>query len=177
VELVRPQLVCPCQRYPPLDFGRIHCEKYAIFFLSTPLNIKVSLTIRYGYQVPNSVFVVLLFSCRPCDIYKSHLQVALTERKGRSRHNYRSPTVWYVFIFLSSIISFVDCKKSPCDQPPVTLKPRVTLSDLNFSGSWFRASAITTMNKTVVKEHSWNTQPTQRHTVTGGCVCRKLEGS
>jgi hypothetical protein len=26
----------------------------------------------------------------------------------------------------------------------------------------------------LVKEHSWNTQ---RHTVTGGCVCRKLEGS
>jgi hypothetical protein len=118
VELVRPQLVCPCQRYPPLDVGRIHCEKYSIVFISTPLNIKVSITIRYGYQVTYSVFVVLLFSCRQCDIPKSHLQVALTKGKGGSRHNYRSPTMWYVFIFLSIIILFVDCKKKPLRPSP-----------------------------------------------------------
>jgi len=77
VELVRPQLVCPCQRYPPLDIGRIHCEKYAIFFISTPINIKVALTVR-------CVFVVLQFSGRPCDIPKSHLQVVLTKGKGEA---------------------------------------------------------------------------------------------
>ena len=112
-ELVRPQLVCPCQRYPPLDIGRIHCEKYAIVFISIPANIKVALTVRYGHQVAYSIFVVLQFSCRPCDIPKSHLQVVLTKGKERSRHNYRGPTVWYIFIFLSSTILFVHFKKKP----------------------------------------------------------------
>jgi hypothetical protein len=104
-------LLCPCQRYPLLDIGRILCEKYAIVFMSIPINIKVDLTVRYGHQVAYSVFVVLQFSCRPCDIPESHLQVVLTKGKGRSWHNYRSPTMWYVFTFLSSIILFVDCKK------------------------------------------------------------------
>jgi hypothetical protein len=48
------------------------------------------------------------------------------------------------------------------------------------SGSWFRASAMTTMNikatmnkkATVETDQSWKTQPTQRHTATEGCMCR-----
>jgi hypothetical protein len=81
---VRPQLVCLCQRYPPLDSGRIHCQKYAIVFISIPFNIKVALTVRYGHQLAHSVFVVLQFSCRPCDIPKSHLQVVLTKGRGEA---------------------------------------------------------------------------------------------
>jgi hypothetical protein len=65
---VRPQLACPCQRYPPLDIGRINCEKYAIVFISIPVNIKVALTVCYGHQVAYSFFVVLQFSCRSRDI-------------------------------------------------------------------------------------------------------------
>jgi hypothetical protein len=70
--------------------------------------------------------------------------------------------------------------------------PRLDFCQVQVSGSWFHASAMTTMNKiptrctivlksipthrhtkaTVVTDQSWKIQPTQQHTVTGGCMCR-----
>jgi hypothetical protein len=50
-------------------------------------------------------------------------------------------------------------------QPPVTV--------YRWVGCIFQLSSVTTVAiATVVTDESWNIQPTQRYTVTGGCVCR-----
>src|SRR5215475_13044025 len=50
-------------------------------------------------------------------------------------------------------------------QPPVTV--------CHWVGCIFQLWSVTTVAKaTVVTDQSWKIQPTQRHTVTGGCMCR-----
>jgi len=126
VELVRSQFVCPCQRCPPLDIGRIHCEKYASVFISIPINIKVALTVRYGQQV---AFGVLQFSCRPCEIPKSHLQVVMTKGKGGGGDGtitrVRLCGMFSSFLVVSFDLSIV--KKNSFDQAQVTPKLRISL--------------------------------------------------
>src|SRR5215475_11235834 len=50
-------------------------------------------------------------------------------------------------------------------QPPVTV--------CRWVGCIFQLWSVTTVaTATVVTDQSWKIQPTQRHTVTGGCMCR-----